>query len=191
MRAVVTTSEREQATAALLGRELALISLMAAATALSAHVRLPLPFTPVPVTLQTFVVLVAGGLLGARVGAGSQVLYLIVASLGLPVLAGPTLFGPTGGYLLGFVAAAALMGHFASRRDWRWTTCGALLASLAIYACGATWLCLVTAQGLGTGVALGVTPFLGGDALKAVAAVGVIIAGQPAVTRFLRRTPRV
>lgn len=188
MRAVATSLEQvRRITIADVGRDLALVSLLTALTALSAHVRLPLPFTPVPVTLQTFVVLVAGGLLGARKGAGSQLLYLIVASVGLPVIAGPTLFGPTGGYLLGFVAAAALMGHFAARRDWRWAACGALLATLAIYACGVTWLCLIAGLSLQEGLALGVAPFIGGDALKALAALGAIAVGQPTISRFRRR----
>jgi biotin transport system substrate-specific component len=187
MRVAALTRITEQAATASLGREMALVGLAAAATALSAHVRLPLPFTPVPVTLQTCMVLVAGGLLGARLGMTSQLVYLVLASVGLPVVAGPTLFGPTGGYLIGFVAAAAVMGHAAARGDWRWLAGGAVLASLAIYACGVTWLCLVTDQGLRTGVALGVIPFVGGDVLKALAALGAIAAGRPIVGRLLRR----
>lgn len=187
MRAVAKSLERVgPITLAEVARELTLVGVMAGLTALSAHVRLPLPFTPVPVTLQTFMVLVAGGLFGARVGVGSQLVYLLVAAVGLPVLAGPTLFGPTGGYLLGFVAAAALMGHFAAHPGWRGAALGALLATVAIYACGVAWLCLITGQSVGHGLALGVWPFIGGDAIKALLAVGLVTAGQPVVTRFRR-----
>jgi biotin transport system substrate-specific component len=164
----------EHLTPAQLAREVALVGGLALATGLAAHVRLPLPFTPVPLTLQTLVVLVAGGLLGARRGVGSQVAYLLLAATGLPLLAGPTLVGPTGGYLLGFVAAAAIMGYAATRQTWAWLAGGALAATLAIYACGVTWLCLTTGQGLLTGLHLGVAPFVAGDLLKGVAALGIV-----------------
>jgi len=81
-----------------------------------AQVSLPLPFTPVPITGQTFAVLLVGAVLGARRGAASLVLYLLEGSLGLPVFANGTnglarLLGPTGGYLIGFVAAAWIVGY--------------------------------------------------------------------------------
>jgi len=141
-----------------------------------AQVRIPLPFTPVPVTGQTLAVLVVGAALGARKGAASLLLYLIAGLIGLPVFHGGTsgaavVLGPTGGYLIGFVVAAWLIGVLAARGlDRRIPT--ALLAFLAgeavIYLFGVAWLSFF----LGWKGALigGLLPFLLGDALKLVAA---------------------
>jgi biotin transport system substrate-specific component len=81
------------------------------ATALSAYVRIPVPGSPVPITLQTFFVLLAGAVLGRKLGAASQIGYVILGAVGLPIFQGAGygiayLFGPTGGYLMGFAAAA-------------------------------------------------------------------------------------
>lgn len=175
MKLLALTAPRSLAlpTTTQLAREAGLLGAFALATGLAAHVRLPLPFTPVPLTLQTLVVLLAGGLLGARRGAASQVVYLVLASVGLPLIAGPTLCGPTGGYLLGFVVAASLMG-LAARRGGVWLLAGALAGTLAIYVCGAGWLWAVTGTNLGRALALGVAPFVPGDLLKALVAVGAI-----------------
>jgi len=90
------------------------IVVLAAASAIAAHIRIPLPFSPVPITLQTGVVLVAGATLGIAGGGSSQMLYLAVGLLGAPVFAASGgLGGPTIGYLLGFVPAAMLVGWVA------------------------------------------------------------------------------
>ena len=101
-----------------------LATAFAGATAVSAHIRIPLPFTPVPLTLQTLVVLVAGGLLGARLGALSQLEYILLGLLGLPVFTTGTLLGPTGGYIIGFVFAALVMGLAARREGLAWLIAG-------------------------------------------------------------------
>lgn len=175
MKLLVLTTPRSLTlpTTAQLLREAALIGGLALATGVAAHVRLPLPFTPVPLTLQTLAVLLAGGLLGARRGVAAQVLYLLLAALGLPLLAGPTLCGPTGGYLLGFVAAAGLMGLLAPRGGLR-VLAGALGGAALILVCGATWLWAVTGCTLGQAFAWGVAPFVAGDLLKALTAAGVV-----------------
>jgi len=141
-----------------------------------AQVRIPLPFTPVPITGQTFAVLLVGAVLGARRGAASLVLYLIMGLLGLPFFAGGAsgmayLLGPTGGYLIGFVVAACLVGLMAARgMDRRIPS--ALLAFLAgeivIYLCGVSWLSVFL--GIRHAIAAGLLPFLLGDAIKLVAA---------------------
>ena len=141
-----------------------------------AQVRIPLPFTPVPLTGQTFAVLLVGAALGARRGAASLLLYLLQGLLGLPVFSGGTaglavLLGPTGGYLVGFVAAAWLVGMLARRgMDRRIPT--ALLAFLAgelvIYLFGVCWLSAFL--GFPRAIAAGLLPFLVGDALKLIAA---------------------
>jgi len=181
-------------------RELALITLFAALTALGARVTIPLPFTPVPVTLQVLFPLLAGLLLGSKRGALSQVEYVAAGLAGLPVFAKEGsglayLFGPTGGYLLGFIAAAFLVGELAAimRASTKgfdtlcYSTQGAtFLASLcgvaAIYLCGALWLAawLGVARHLSLTACLtqawklGVLPFVAVDVAKAlvVAAVG-------------------
>ena len=161
----------------------------AIATALSAHVRIPLPFTPVPITLQTLVVLLAGLTLGAGGGAASQTLYLGAGLAGLPVFAAGAgaVFGPTGGYLIGFALAAAVAGAIARRReDAAGIALGFAAGTVVIYACGVTWLCALTHQPVAGVVAVGVLPFLAGDALKLVAAVGLARVARPAWRAALR-----
>jgi biotin transport system substrate-specific component len=84
---------------------------MACVTGLSAQVRIPLPFTPVPITMQTFFVLIAGVLLGRKWGGLSQIIYVGIGVLGIPWFAGSSIFGPTGGYLIGFILAAFFLGY--------------------------------------------------------------------------------
>jgi len=141
-----------------------------------AQVVIPLPFTPVPITGQTFAVLLVGAVLGSRRGAASLLLYLFEGSLGLPVFAGGVgglvhFLGPTGGYLLGFIAAAYLVGRLAERgMDHRFHTAVLifLAGEAAIYLCGVTWLSFYL--GLPKAIVAGLLPFIVGDALKLVAA---------------------
>jgi len=91
-------------------------------TAVSAKVKIPLPFTPVPITLQVFFVLLSGSVLGSNLGALSQGIYIFLGLIGLPVWSGEGsgwqyFFGPTGGYLVGFIAAAYVVGIFTSKKD--------------------------------------------------------------------------
>ncbi len=146
---------------------------MVAATA----IRVWLPFSPVPVTLQTFVVLLAGLSLGATWGGFSQVQYVILGALGLPAFAGglAALFGPSGGYIIGFVVAAVIVGAIYSA--WR-TTPGAIVACLAgtaaIYVFGCIWLLALSIGSVAEVAAIGVLPFLPGDVLKLAAAVALV-----------------
>lgn len=150
----------------------------AALTALLAQVRIPLGFTPVPVTGQTFAVLLAGASLGAKLGASSQLLYLAAGAVGFPVFTGggsglEYFTGATAGYLVGFVLAAALVGRLAERGQDRKvnTAITAFLAgSAVIYVCGAIGLMITADMNATTAIAQGVTPFVFGDVLKAVAA---------------------
>ena len=156
-------------------------------TALSAQIAVPLPFSPVPVTGQTFAVLLTGALLGPRLGFLTLLLYLAEGGLGLPFFAGGAfgpakLLGPTGGYLLAFPLAAAFVGYLASRGwDRRpQTMLAAMLAgSLVIYALGAAQLAYFV--GTKNEITLGVLPFLPGDALKALLAAGLLPLGWKAV----------
>lgn len=155
-------------------RDLALVAGVcgfAAATALAAQVRIPLPFSPVPLTLQTLLVLASGLALGARAGAASQALYVGLGAAGVPVFTGLSagLGGPTTGYLLAFPLAAALAGWGARRGTGLALAGGLAAATVAIYALGAGWLWLVLGKSLTVAVMAGVVPFVWGDALKLAA----------------------
>jgi biotin transport system substrate-specific component len=150
-----------------------LIAGFALATAAGALVRIPLPFTPVPVTLQTLMVLLAGAMLGSGRGAASQLLYLSGGLAGLPFFAGSAaglavLAGPTGGYIAGFVVAALVAGRLAPRtRSWIGTAGVFTLATAVILALGALHLALFYTGGrVGAALTLGAVPFLPGAAIK-------------------------
>ncbi len=144
-----------------------------------AHLAVPLFFTPVPMTLQPFAVLLVGLLLGPGLGAATCAAYLVEGALGLPVFtpqgAGGVLqlLGPTGGYLLAYPAAAAVAGAL-SRLQGRRGLGSALLAAasadLLVLAAGACWLALLTHQHASAIAHAAILPFLAGDALKVVLA---------------------
>jgi biotin transport system substrate-specific component len=140
-------------------------------TALAAQVRIPLPFSPVPITLQTFAVLLSGALLGPWAGAGAQALYLLCGAVGLPLFAATVagLGGPTTGYLLAFPLAAFVAGAAFRATSPLLRAAGLLAATCAILGLGAAWLALWTGKSTAVAVALGVLPFLPGDAMKAAA----------------------
>ena len=165
------------------------VVLFAALTAVGAHVAVPLGFTPVPMTLQTLFVLLAGVLLGPIAGAASQLLYLGLGLAGVPVFAMggaglPWLLSPTGGYLLAFPAAAALAGWIAGRERGRVRTAVALVVATAlVFASGASWLSVVTGLNAREVFASGVQPFLPGAAIKAAIVYLIALRG------FWRRSP--
>ncbi len=152
--------------------------------ALSAQVAIQLPFSPVPITGQTMAVLLVGALLGSRRGALAVLAYIAEGLAGLPVFAGGAaglarLFGPTGGYLVGFVAAAFLVGWLAERgwdRRFGTTLAAMTLGNLVIYGVGAVWLA-VFVGGLSRAWSLGVLPFLPGDAIKIILAAVLLPGG--------------
>ena len=147
------------------------------------------PFWPVPMTMQTYVVLVIGAAYGARVGAATVVLYLAQGLVGLPVFAGAAagpayLMGPTAGYLAGFVVAAALVGMLAER-GWMRTIPRAaatmVAGTLVILTLGVAWLSMVI--GFDRAVAVGLLPFLTGDVLKTALAAATLPLAWRAVDR--------
>jgi len=145
-------------------------------TALAARIAIPVPWSPVPITGQTFAVLLSGAVLGARRGFAAQLLYLAEGAAGLPVFAGgaagaAVLLGPTGGYLLAFPFAAALTGALAAQGwDRRFVTTAAamLLGSAVIFALGLALLSRFIPSG--RLLAAGLLPFLPGDLIKATLA---------------------
>ncbi len=147
--------------------------------ALCAHISIALPFTPIPITMQTFAVLLVGMLLGPAAGAATLALYLVEGAAGLPVFSphGPgglaQLAGPSAGYLLSYPAAAALAGSFfAAARRLIPTAVAALvagaLAGSLILLSGSAWLMASLHLSLTRAVALGTLPFLAGEAFKIV-----------------------
>jgi biotin transport system substrate-specific component len=153
-------------------REVALILGGSLLIALTAQLKFVLPFSPVPITGQTFAVLLLGALYGSRRGPATVVTYLALGAVGLPVFVGGAfgiarLAGPTGGYLVGFVAAAFVVG-FLSERGWDrkvWTTAaGMIIGNGIIYVAGVLWLSKFV--GWPAVLSTGVLPFLAGDALK-------------------------
>jgi biotin transport system substrate-specific component len=156
-------------------RDLFLIVAGSLLVALFAQIEIPLQ--PVPITGQTFAVLLVGALMGARRGGAALSLYLIEGISGLPFFSGGAsgsayLFGATGGYLIGFVAAAYAIGVMAERgleRNFRTSLIPFLVGTAIIYICGIAWLALVLGS-LQQAVIFGLLPFLVGDALKLIAA---------------------
>lgn len=152
-------------------------------TAAGAYVIIPLPFSPVAITGQTFFVLLAGLLLGARWGATAIVTYLMIGAAGFPVFSGGTggigiLFGPTGGYLIGFVFAALIVGYIAQHAIGKAPKyrrglfiAGVIVGSAVIYVAGVPWLALTADLTLTEAVVVGLLPFVLGDVVKAAAAV--------------------
>ncbi len=134
---------------------------IAGLVALGALVKIPLPFTPVPLTLQTFVVLAAGYLVGPRRATAGIALYLALGLAGMPLFAVTS--GATAGYLLAFLAAPFVVTRF------RNPAAGVAAGTAIIYLLGAGWLVLALGLSPWQALVTGVVPFLPGDALKAVA----------------------
>lgn len=154
-----------------------------ALVAVCSHIALPLWFTPVPLTLQPFAVLLLGLVLGPRLAAATLGAYLLEGAAGLPVFAPgfalgagmAHLLGPTGGYLMSYPAAAALVSWI--RRSVAQGFAGAALSATAgdvlILLCGFIWLTIWTHAAVGSAFAMAVLPFLPGEALKVAAAAGI------------------
>jgi biotin transport system substrate-specific component len=155
-------------------RHVALIVLGSLLIALCAKLTIAVPGSPVPVTGQTFGVLLVGGALGARRGATSVGLYVLLGIVGLPFFAEgkaglQVIFGASGGYLVGFILAGAIVGRLAEL-GWDRRFVGSLGAMLignaSIYLIGVPWLMAVLNVDLAKGIALGLTPFVVGDLVK-------------------------
>ncbi|MCY3769681.1 MAG: biotin transporter BioY [Gammaproteobacteria bacterium] len=172
-------------------RSITLMVVGAALLTLSAKVQIP--FYPVPMTMQTFVVLVLGLTYGFKLGGMTVLLYLVLGSTGLPVFAGTPekgigllyMVGPTGGYLLGFVLAAMTTGYLAERgwdREMMSTFLALLIGNVLIYVPGLIWLGNVVGWDKPV-LAWGLTPFVFGDMAKIVLAMLVV----PAAWKVVRK----
>jgi len=164
-------------------KRMTIIALFAALISVSSYLSIPLPFSPVPLTLQTFVIMLAGLVLAPVEAAASVGVFLLLGAVGLPVFSGGTagfgvLFGATGGYLFGFLAGAVVIGLLKGKeisfvRMLIATTIGGIVV---VYAIGVPWLASFTGMGLSGAFTVGALPFLIGDAIK------VFVAATTAVT---------
>lgn len=161
------------------------IALAAGALALSAQFALPIPGTPVPLTLQPFIVVLAGLLLGPVDAAAAMLLYLAAGAAGLPVFAPigapglARLLGPTGGYLLAYPVAAAVTGRLgAGREAFAPRALAAMAGILVIYLGGVAQLAVISGS-LASASLLGVLPFVAADAVKAIVAAAVSAPRRP------------
>jgi biotin transport system substrate-specific component len=161
-------------------------SLFAALTAVGAF--LAIPIGPVPIVLQNMFVYLAGLLLGGRWGLASVGVYLLAGACGLPVFAGglggiSRLIGPTGGYLIGYLPAVFLIGKISQQAKPRAVSdvLAMICGTLVLYACGVSWLKIVTGMSPAKALALGMAPFLIGDALKIAAAAVIAKALRPVI----------
>jgi biotin transport system substrate-specific component len=193
---VSTTLINSMAAGTELGRAIraAAVMFMIALTAAAAQVSFPIPGTAVPFTLQPMIVILAGAVLGSRLGAASQMGYLALGILGLPVFAASPLLppgaarllGPSGGYLMAYPVAAFVTGFLAERGfDRRLSTSiAAMLAGVAvIYTGGLAWLSAMHVGTFSLAIAAGAAPFLAADVCKAILAA----ASLPAAWKMLGR----
>lgn len=173
-------------------KPLVFAALFAALTAAVAPLKIPLGFTPVPITLQTLVVLMSGAMLGPYYGALAMILYVVVGILGLPVFAGGgsgigAILGPTGGYLISYFVAAYVIGKVVQMRkkpkfiDY---VVAMVAGTIIIYVLGAGWGMVVTGLGIYAILAGWVLPFIIGDTIKLLAAA--YIAKNINIKRYLR-----
>lgn len=144
-------------------------ALMAALTAVGAY--LIIPIGPVPITLQTFFVLLSGRLLGKKYGVLAQITYLLLGAVGLPIFSGGQgglgiLLGPTGGFLISFIAASWIAGHYSGKREKDLFILGA--AVLSNYLIGSIYFSFITGTNLFEALSMTVIPFVPGDLLKIV-----------------------
>jgi len=147
------------------------------ATALGAYVRIPLPGTPVPITLQTFFVVLSGAVLGKKLGVLSQAGYLFLGAAGIPIFQGYAfgtahIFGPTGGYLIGFLLASFLTGKILEKENANIFKIIAafVMGNIALYSLGVIWLMFIYRISLINAITIGVLPFFAVEFIKVVTA---------------------
>jgi len=157
-------------------RQMTLVSLFAALTAVGAFISIPL--YPIPLSLQSLFTLLAAMILGSVMGALSQIIYVLLGVIGLPVFAGfkagiGILFGPTGGFLLGFIISAYIIGKIVELKKEKnifYYFLVGIIGTIILYIIGITQLSLVTGIGIEKAITVGMLPFLPGDILKIIAA---------------------
>jgi len=171
-------------------------SLLAALIAAGAYMAIPIG--PVPIVLQNFFVLLTALLLGSRWGLGAVAVYLLAGACGLPVFAGGMggigrLAGPTGGYLMGYLPMVLIIGLIVEKTDNRmiYDILAMILGTIILYACGVTWLKIVTGMAWSKAFALGMYPFLIGDAVKIAVAAPVARSLRPLIKQSVLIRPQL
>ncbi len=156
-------------------KNIILCALFAALTAILSQISIPLPFTPVPINLAMVSVFIAGGLLEAKMGAISQLVYVIIGAIGVPVFASFTggfgiIVGPTGGYIIGYIIATIIVGVIVKKLgDSVYSYAVAMTVGiLGCYFVGTAWFMYITQSGLIEALLMCVVPFLIGDILKII-----------------------
>ncbi len=172
--------------------QMTVTALMTAITCILAPMALPIPVSPVPISLTNLVIFFMAYILGTKLSVVSYVLYLLLGTVGLPVFSGFSggvgkLLGPTGGYLIGFIFLAAISGFFVEKFPAKiyMHVIGMILGMAVCYAFGTAWLAGQLGMSFVAGLGVGVIPYLPGDTAKIIIA---IIAGpqiRKAVSRFM------
>lgn len=156
---------------------LVLTSVMAAVTGALAWISIPLPFTPVPINMALVGVLLAATIMhkkgNPKGGAASVLLYILMGAIGIPVFSGGTaglgvLVGPTGGFIIGYIATALWVGYIGPKKSLAFTAVINMLGILCCYAFGLLWFVQLTGSTLMAGISACMLPFLPGDVLKSV-----------------------
>lgn len=167
--------------------KLTVCAMFTALTAICSWIQIALPFTPVPVNLATFAVMLSGCILGPVYGTVSQIVYVLLGAVGAPVFSGGAagfgiIAGPTGGYIIGYVILSAVCG-FASHTHMTngsakpsavRLAAAMTLGNILLYATGTAWFMYVTANDLASSLMMCVIPYLPGDALKMIAGIAIV-----------------
>ena len=158
-------------------KQMVLIALMTAVTCVLGPLSIPLPFSPVPISLTNFAIFLAIFVLGMKSGTISFIIYLLLGAIGVPVFSSfrgglQVLAGPTGGYLIGFIFLALIMGFALDHFDRKLvpTIIGMIIGMAVCYAFGTVWLAKLLSLSVQEGLMMGVIPYLAGDAAKIIIA---------------------
>ena len=158
-------------------KQMVLIALMTAVTCVLGPLSIPLPFSPVPISLTNFAIFLAIFVLGMKSGTISFIIYLLLGAIGVPVFSSfrgglQVLAGPTGGYLIGFIFLALIMGFTLEHFDRKLvpTIIGMIIGMAVCYAFGTVWLAKLLSLSFKEGLMMGVIPYLPGDAAKIIIA---------------------
>ncbi|MBD9337785.1 MAG: biotin transporter BioY [Lachnospiraceae bacterium] len=158
-------------------KQMVLIALMTAVTCVLGPLSIPLPFSPVPISLTNFAIFLAIFILGMKNGTISFIIYLLLGAVGVPVFSSfrgglQVLAGPTGGYLIGFIFLALIMGFALDHFDRKLvpTIIGMIIGMAVCYAFGTVWLAKLLSLSFKEGLMMGVIPYLPGDAAKIIIA---------------------
>lgn len=158
-------------------KQMVLIALMTAVTCVLGPLSIPLPFSPVPISLTNFAIFLAIFVLGMKNGTISFIIYLLLGAVGVPVFSSfrgglQVLAGPTGGYLIGFISLALIMGFALDHFDRKLvpTIIGMIIGMAVCYAFGTVWLAKLLSLSFKEGLMMGVIPYLAGDVAKIIIA---------------------